>query len=419
MDVANSTAVDDYFDNLVRTCNREVGLLKEKECFETFNRGKVGFLNVIEFIVLCEALFHDSEGRKYNVEKQRMAEIFASFDTCRLDYSFGSNLAPCFIEGPREIPHTWVGEHCYNLLSKMDLTLVGFLNVIEFIVLCEALFHDSEGRKYNVEKQRMAEIFASFDTNKDGFIDLTEFQACWKEWIAVICWPKPALLVIDVQNDFINGSLSMDNCPAGHKGVEVIEPINGLLENVTFDAVVYSYDWHPENHISFLSNVKQRPMDASSTVKPEEAKVGDVVVFAGSQPTEVVLWPDHCVQNSWGAELHQNLTVVEGAELVYKGTNPEIDSFSAFWDNGKLSETELDSILKKRGITDVFCVGLAYDYCVDDATRSIDPDTVSSMTAELLALGVEIINSDKVNDMARGYDRHPTLAISSAKNFNA
>ena len=92
------------------------------------------------------------------------------------------------------------------------------------------------------------------------------------------------------------------------------------------------------------------------------------MIFVGStdvaRRVEQVLWPAHCVQKTPGADLHRDLTRVDHAIHVYKGTNPEIDSYSAFWDNMKLSKTSLDSQLRDRCVTDVYVVGLATDVCV-------------------------------------------------------
>ena len=120
---------------------------------------------------------------------------------------------------------------------------------------------------------------------------------------------KSALIVIDVQNDFISGSLALRNCPAKQEGEEVVAVINKLKHDVSFDLVVFSLDWHPVDHCSFASNVKKYPIHESSKVKADDAKVFDVVVYDGEPPMEQVLWPDHCVQGSDGAKLHADLKV--------------------------------------------------------------------------------------------------------------
>lgn len=206
--------------------------------------------------------------------------------------------------------------------------------------------------------------------------------------------PVCALLVVDVQNDFISGTLSISNCPAKHNGEEVVEPINRLLDTVEFDCVIYTLDWHPDTHVSFHDNVKLRKLHSNSVVKsPDDANVFDTVVFEGPPVMTQKLWPRHCVQNSWGAKIHENIKIVEGSPFIYKGTNPEVDSYSAFFDNYKLSKTTLDMELMNKGVTDVFVCGIAYDVCVgltaidaielgyrtilvDDACRGITIDDI-------------------------------------------
>lgn len=115
---------------------------------------------------------------------------------------------------------------------------------------------------------------------------------------------------MDVQNDFISGTLNISNCSAQQNGFEVISPINRLLDTVQFDAVFYSLDWHPSDHISFIDNIQLRPLHHTSPVTAENAKTYDTVIFAGPPPMKQRLWPRHCVQDTWGAELHKDLKVV-------------------------------------------------------------------------------------------------------------
>lgn len=120
-----------------------------------------------------------------------------------------------------------------------------------------------------------------------------------------------ALLIVDVQNDFISGSLALKNCPAGEDGEEVVSVIQELLSKKMFSVVAYSFDWHPSDHCSFVDNVSLYPLHSSSQVTAEKAKVFDVVVYDKIPIIDQVLWPRHCVMNSWGAELHKDLTVRE------------------------------------------------------------------------------------------------------------
>ena len=149
-----------------------------------------------------------------------------------------------------------------------------------------------------------------------------------------------ALLVIDVQNDF---------CPHGALAVvggdEIVAGINAAMPR--FDAVVMTQDWHPADHSSFASSHDAAPMDI-------------IEMPYGPQ----VLWPDHCVQGTAGAEFHRNLDVNRADMIVRKGYNPAIDSYSAFFENDRKTPTGLQGYLNNRGITQLILVGLATDFCV-------------------------------------------------------
>ncbi|XP_026676535.1 uncharacterized protein LOC103505402 [Diaphorina citri] len=253
-----------------------------------------------------------------------------------------------------------------------------------------------------------------FDLNQDGLIDREEFAFCWNRWIKVIVRPNSALLVIDVQNDFISGTLNLSQCSAKQNGLQVIEPINKLLDTVNFNAVFYSLDWHPSNHVSFIDNIKLRKIHHTSTIQPEDAQTYDTVVFDGDTPIRQRLWPRHCVQDSWGAELHKDLKVVDNAIKVYKGTDPEVDSYSVFWDNKKLKGTSLAKQLEAKKVTDVYVCGLAYDVCVgasaidaitigyrtiliEDCCRGVDMDDMERTRNTILENYGSCVQSDEVS----------------------
>ena len=111
------------------------------------------------------------------------------------------------------------------------------------------------------------------------------------------------MLIVDVQNDFISGSLAVKD------GAEVIPVINSLIQLGTFDVTVYTQDWHPSDHCSYAKNVKLYPLHSSSPTSAENSKVFDTVVYEHTSKIKQVLWPIHCEQNSWGAELHKDLKV--------------------------------------------------------------------------------------------------------------
>jgi len=201
---------------------------------------------------------------------------------------------------------------------------------------------------------------------------------------------KRALIIVDVQYDFIPGGALPTI-----RGDEVVPVMNRLQPH--FDFVVATQDWHPRNHGSFASNHPGK-------------KPGDVVDLYG---LEQILWPDHCVQGTRGAELHRDLDRTRIDEIVRKGTDPAIDSYSTFFDNGRRKSTGLENHLREREITEVYIGGLATDYCVlwsardavalgfrtyvvSDACRGVElnPGDIDGAFDEMRKIGVEVITSD-------------------------
>ena len=198
-----------------------------------------------------------------------------------------------------------------------------------------------------------------------------------------------ALLVVDVQNDF---------CPQGRlavpRGDEVVPVINRLAAR--FKHVVLTQDWHPPGHLSFASTHPGR--------KPYES----IEVPYGPQ----ILWPDHCVQATPGAEFRKDLQIAHAQLVLRKGYHRDIDSYSAFYENDRKTHTGLGGYLRERGFTRVFLAGLAFDFCVryssedakhegfdvvviEDACRGIDVDGSMAATREALAaLGVQCMSGD-------------------------
>lgn len=151
---------------------------------------------------------------------------------------------------------------------------------------------------------------------------------------------KSALLLVDIQNDF---------CPGGAlavpEGDRIVPVINSLME--LFPEVIATRDWHPPGHISFASRHGRPVMTTIDT-------------SYGPQ----ILWPDHCVENTPGADFHPALATVPIRHVVSKGTNPEIDSYSTFFDNARRRQTDLHRYLQDTGVTGLCLCGLATDYCV-------------------------------------------------------
>lgn len=150
-----------------------------------------------------------------------------------------------------------------------------------------------------------------------------------------------ALVVIDPQNDF---------CPGGAlavaEGDSIMQPINEMMG--AFDLVILTQDWHPQGHSSFASS-HDGAVPFSLTDMPY-----------GPQ----VLWPDHCIQGSDGAAFHPALDTMRADVVIRKGSNPAVDSYSAFFENDKATATGLAGLLRDRGCEELTMVGLATDYCV-------------------------------------------------------
>ena len=150
-----------------------------------------------------------------------------------------------------------------------------------------------------------------------------------------------ALILIDIQNDFLpGGSLEVP------KGDEIIDNVNFIMDN--YNIVVATKDWHPKDHISFASNHKNK-------------NVGQIIKINN---LDQMLWPDHCIKDSKGSEFPKKLNSHKIHKIFYKGVDSDIDSYSVFYDNGKIRSTGLSNFLKKSNINQVDIVGLATDYCV-------------------------------------------------------
>jgi len=202
---------------------------------------------------------------------------------------------------------------------------------------------------------------------------------------------QDVLLAVDIQNDF---------CPGGNlavpRGDEVVPVINRLAAR--FAHVVLTQDWHPRGHQSFASSHPGK--------KPYET----IEVAYGPQ----ILWPDHCVQGTPGAEFRKDLQIAHAELVLRKGYHRDIDSYSAFYENDHETRTGLAGYLRERGFTRVFLAGLAFDFCVrysaedarrdgfevvviEDACRAIDVDGSALATRQAFkALGVDCMSSEAV-----------------------
>lgn len=177
------------------------------------------------------------------------------------------------------------------------------------------------------------------------------------------------LLIVDLQNDFVEGgALPILG------GRALIPRINRL--QMYFDLIVASRDWHPPNHCSFAENHPGK-------------KPGDFIEFRGYSQ---ILWPVHCVQDTWGAEFVPGLDRHRWAKIFSKGVNPNIDSYSVFFDNINRRSTGITEYFKTQGVTEVYIAGLATNYCVK----------FSALDAIKLGIPTKIIR-----DAIQGIDLHP------------
>lgn len=155
---------------------------------------------------------------------------------------------------------------------------------------------------------------------------------------------KKALIIVDIQQDFcLNGSLAVKD------GDNIVPVINKLTKSNKFDVVIFTKDWHPANHKSFAS-------------QHEGKKLFEVINLNGINQ---VLWPDHCIENTEGAEFHKDIDLnINNLYIFKKGMNSEVDSYSGFFENDHKTSTGLSEFLKEREITDIDIAGLAFDFCV-------------------------------------------------------
>lgn len=202
---------------------------------------------------------------------------------------------------------------------------------------------------------------------------------------------RDVLIAVDVQYDF---------CPGGRlsvpRGDEVIRPINEIARH--FQHVIVTQDWHPPGHLSFASSHPGR--------QPYEI----IEVFYGPQ----VLWPDHCVQGTPGAQLRDELDIPHAELILRKGYHKHIDSYSAFFENDRKTPTGLAGYLRERGLERAFFAGLAFDFCVrysvedatrigfpavviEDACRAIDVNGSLQETRRSFAeLGVHVVTTEDI-----------------------
>ncbi|TPP63463.1 Pyrazinamidase/nicotinamidase [Fasciola gigantica] len=235
------------------------------------------------------------------------------------------------------------------------------------------------------------------------------------------CPQDAALLVIDVQWDFVRGSLRTDKCPAGQDAIGIMNNINHLLK-MQFKRIFVTADWHPADHCSFYDNrasLKLSPRNSITNV--EKIRLYDTVRIIGPNQVEreQTLWPTHCVANTKGAQIHPDVKLPESYTLIKKGTISMVESYSAFGDPDGLEDTGLNTHLKDAGIKTLILCGIAFDVCiaataleaiqrryqviiVHDATVGIKHETIKTKRGELLRAGAYITQTSNIPGFLSG-----------------
>ncbi len=198
---------------------------------------------------------------------------------------------------------------------------------------------------------------------------------------------KKALLIVDLQNDFVTGgALEVPD------GEQIVPGVNTLQSS--FEHIYATQDWHPPGHSSFASS-------------HEDKKPFDVIQWKGQDQT---LWPDHCVQGTRGADFHPDLKMNKVQAIFRKGMDPSIDSYSGFYDNGHQKQTGLEGFLKGLGVKKLYFCGLAADICVYfsildalgagfecalclDAIKPLSSENYQQQLTELEQKGVELVRN--------------------------
>lgn len=198
------------------------------------------------------------------------------------------------------------------------------------------------------------------------------------------------LLIIDVQNDFCEGGAL--EVPDGSAVVKPINEVAGRFRNV-----VITQDWHTPAHSSFASS--------HSGKEPMET----IEMDYGSQ----ILWPDHCIQGTKGAEFHPDLDVTPAQLIIRKGYNRELDSYSAFFENDKKTPTGLAGYLRERGLERCFLAGLAFDVCVRWSAEDARKVGFPAVVLEDLCRGIDMEGS--IRETRESFKEHEVALIESGR----
>jgi len=328
--------------------------------------------------------------------------------------------------------------------DKADTKKDGHLEKEELLLLLEKLVGKEIRTAVDAHGTPVIDsMLHALDEDGSGTVDVDELLAAWRAWFSAALRPVRCLVIIDMQNDFISGTLSLKACPAGQDGAVCVPVINQMRAEHPWDHVAVSLDWHPHEHCSFAECYADGklafPLHSSQsapTSSPPPFSTLTLLSPDGTSPMEQILWPRHCVQNEWGSECHPDLVQRPDDVIVYKGTDPHIDSYSAFYDNQKLRATALLGELRKRNCTHLFVTGLALDVCVAftalhaaeegfvvtvvlDACAGVSDEGIAQKLAAFAKAGIHVARSSELKDI---FDKssidemtHAALRVRQAK----
>ena len=230
--------------------------------------------------------------------------------------------------------------HTHSLaFNSYDLDQTGFIDSNEFNLLVKDLFDNQPIKNppsHRLMPSQSKKLFEMLDLTSDGLIDKVEFAKIWDHWVQPLLNPKSILLVFDMQNDYLmpDGSMYMKGANS------IVNNINSLIKQEHFSNIFYVRDYHPANHCSF--NYSANPInwnqDSNSISLSDDEQYSEEATYDCQIRTdyEQALWPRHCVQGSNGAKFYSDLVIKPHNDLVKfinKGTDPRVDSYSAFFDN--------------------------------------------------------------------------------------
>ena len=297
-----------------------------------------------------------------------------------------------------------------SVFAKYDVNGDGVLQTDEW----NRVVSDLSGGQAMTEEQSKAlmEVVDSDQNGTVGLVELKSFMRMWRTPTKTMR-TKSALIIIDVQNDFISGTLG--NSDPTTKSI--VPLINELRE--AMDVVVVSYDWHPHDHCSFVESANAGATPIKSPPNPYDPFTLVTLEADATRPEhQQLVYARHCVQGSWGSECHPDLVVKESDGKIYKGQKPNIDSYSAFYDNLKVNDCGLRALLEAEGVTHCYCVGLCFDICVkctalhgaelgfqvvvvEDACRPLMLSEVAPTKAAFAAAGVKVASTAEAIAMAK------------------